>query len=99
MSVILLLIPVSVLFAGAFLFAFIWAVRSGQFEDTYTPSLRMLTDEAPVERTQNRWTQGQGALSPNPRLQENQSRPEGPRADGAGTSARGGTGDGAEQTI
>ena len=45
MSVILLLIPLSVLIAAAFLTAFIWAVRSGQFEDTCTPSMRLLVDE------------------------------------------------------
>jgi cbb3-type cytochrome oxidase maturation protein len=45
MSVILLLIPLSVVIAGVFLVAFIWAVRSGQFEDTCTPSMRLLTDE------------------------------------------------------
>jgi cbb3-type cytochrome oxidase maturation protein len=42
MSVIFLLIPLSVLIAAAFLGAFIWAVRSGQYEDTLTPSLRVL---------------------------------------------------------
>jgi cbb3-type cytochrome oxidase maturation protein len=45
MSVILLLIPLSVLFAAVFLAAFIWAVRSGQFEDTCTPSMRLLMDD------------------------------------------------------
>lgn len=45
MLVIFLLIFVSLALALAFLVAFIWAVKSGQFEDTYTPSLRMLTDE------------------------------------------------------
>ena len=45
MSVILLLIPLSIVIAGAFFAAFIWAVRSGQFEDTCTPSMRLLTDE------------------------------------------------------
>jgi cbb3-type cytochrome oxidase maturation protein len=45
MSVILLLIPLSVAIAAAFLAAFIWAVRNGQFEDTCTPSMRMLMDE------------------------------------------------------
>lgn len=45
MSVILLLIPLSVLIAAAFLAAFIWAVRSGQYEDTCTPSMRLLTEE------------------------------------------------------
>ena len=45
MSVILLLIPLSVVIAAAFLAAFIWAVRSGQFEDTCTPSMRLLTED------------------------------------------------------
>ena len=46
MTVILLLIPVSLLFAGAFLGAFFWAVRSGQFEDTCTPAMRILSEDA-----------------------------------------------------
>lgn len=45
MNVIYFLIPVSLLFAGAFLWAFIWAVRSGQYDDTHTPSMRVLLDE------------------------------------------------------
>ena len=45
MSVILLLIPLSVVIATAFLAAFIWAVRSGQFEDTCTPSMRLLIED------------------------------------------------------
>jgi cbb3-type cytochrome oxidase maturation protein len=44
MSAILFLIPISVAIAAAFLTAFIWAVRSGQFEDTCTPSIRVLTE-------------------------------------------------------
>ena len=46
MSAILFLIPISVAIAAAFLTAFIWAVRSGQFEDTFTPSIRVLTEES-----------------------------------------------------
>jgi cbb3-type cytochrome oxidase maturation protein len=42
MSVVFLLIPLSVLIAACFLGAFIWAVRSGQYEDTVTPALRVL---------------------------------------------------------
>jgi cbb3-type cytochrome oxidase maturation protein len=42
MSVIILLILVSVLVALGFLIAFIWAVKSGQYDDTYSPSVRML---------------------------------------------------------
>ncbi|HTI99095.1 MAG TPA: cbb3-type cytochrome oxidase assembly protein CcoS [Dongiaceae bacterium] len=45
MSVIYLLIPLSVVIASGFLLAFIWAVRSGQYEDTCTPSMRLLLDE------------------------------------------------------
>ena len=46
MIVIFLLIPLSILIAAGFLAGFIWAVRSGQYEDTCTPSMRMLLDEA-----------------------------------------------------
>jgi len=45
MIVILLLIPLSILIAVGFLAAFIWAVRSGQYEDTCTPSMRLLLEE------------------------------------------------------
>ena len=45
MLIIFLLIFISLALAVGFLIAFIWAVKSGQFEDTCTPSLRMLTDE------------------------------------------------------
>jgi len=50
MSVILILIPLSILFALAFLCAFIWAVRGGQFEDTTTPSMRLLLDEKTISK-------------------------------------------------
>ena len=45
MSVIILLIGVSLLVALIFLAGFIWSVRSGQYEDKYTPSVRMLFDD------------------------------------------------------
>jgi cbb3-type cytochrome oxidase maturation protein len=45
MSVIYLLISISIVVAIAFLYAFIRAVRSGQFDDDYTPSVRMLFDD------------------------------------------------------
>ncbi|MEJ2614889.1 MAG: cbb3-type cytochrome oxidase assembly protein CcoS [Ignavibacteriaceae bacterium] len=28
------------------MFAFLWAVKSGQYKDTYTPSVRMLFDQS-----------------------------------------------------
>ena len=46
MTVIALLIVLSIAIAGAFLASFIWAVRSGQYDDTCTPAMRMLLDEA-----------------------------------------------------
>ncbi|MES2287186.1 MAG: cbb3-type cytochrome oxidase assembly protein CcoS [Bacteroidota bacterium] len=42
MSVLFILIGASILIAFCFLIAFIWSVRSGQYEDDYTPSVRML---------------------------------------------------------
>jgi cbb3-type cytochrome oxidase maturation protein len=44
-SVIVVLIGFSFLVAGGFLIAFLWAVRTGQFEDKHTPSIRMLFDD------------------------------------------------------
>jgi len=46
MSVIIILIAASILIAGGFLIAFLWSVRNGQYDDDYTPSVRMLFDDA-----------------------------------------------------
>ena len=45
MTIIFLLIGISLIVALLFLGAFLWAVRSGQYEDTYTPAVRMLFEE------------------------------------------------------
>jgi cbb3-type cytochrome oxidase maturation protein len=45
MSVIYLLITISIFVAVAFFIAFIIAVKSGQYDDDYTPSVRMLFDD------------------------------------------------------
>ena len=45
MSVIFLLIGLSLTVAIGFLIAFLWSVRSGQYEDDYTPSVRILFDD------------------------------------------------------
>jgi cbb3-type cytochrome oxidase maturation protein len=47
MSVLVLLIAAGGLVAVGFLAAFVWAVRSGQFDDTASPSIRMLFDDSP----------------------------------------------------
>jgi cbb3-type cytochrome oxidase maturation protein len=52
MAVIVILILASLGVAGTFLVGFIWAVRSGQYEDTCTPALRILANDeaAPVRK-------------------------------------------------
>jgi len=45
MEVMYLLIGFSLLVALIFLGLFFWAVRSGQFDDQYTPSMRVLFDD------------------------------------------------------
>ena len=45
MRVIALLIGAGGLVAGGFLAAFAWAVRSGQYDDTVTPAIRILLDD------------------------------------------------------
>jgi cbb3-type cytochrome oxidase maturation protein len=46
MAVIVLLIMVSVLVAGGFLLAFLWSVKTGQMDDDYTPSVRILFEDS-----------------------------------------------------
>lgn len=48
MSAIYLLIGFSLIVALVFLGIFLWAVRSGQYEDSYTPSVRMLFDDGTI---------------------------------------------------
>lgn len=45
MSVIYLLISISIVVAIGFFIAFIRAVKTGQYDDDYTPSVRMLFDD------------------------------------------------------
>ena len=48
MGVLIILVGVSILVALGFLIAFIWSVKTGQYEDDYTPSVRMLFDNEPT---------------------------------------------------
>ncbi len=45
MTIIILLVVFSMVVAGGFLGAFLWAVRSGQYEDTYSPAIRILFED------------------------------------------------------
>ncbi len=53
MSVIWILVACSVAVALGFLIAFIWAVRTGQYDDKYTPSVRILFEEEQKTSTFN----------------------------------------------
>ncbi|MEL6926680.1 MAG: cbb3-type cytochrome oxidase assembly protein CcoS [Bacteroidota bacterium] len=45
MEILFFLIAVSLMVALGFLIAFFWAVDTGQYEDEYTPSVRILMEE------------------------------------------------------
>jgi len=49
MSVIYVLLTISIIVAIGFFTAFIISVRSGQYDDTYTPSVRMLFEDELVK--------------------------------------------------
>ena len=45
MGIIYLMLIVSLVIALFFLFSFLWATKDGQYDDDYTPSVRMLFDD------------------------------------------------------
>lgn len=47
MEIIILLIVISLIIAVGFLIAFLWNLKSGQYDDTYSPSVRILFDDKP----------------------------------------------------
>ena len=49
MSVIFVLIGVSMFVAGGFLIGFLWAVKKGQYDDYYSPSVRILFDDQEIQ--------------------------------------------------
>ncbi len=51
MSVLVLLISFSVMVALIFLGLFIWTVKSGQYDDTDSPAVRILLDDKPRGKT------------------------------------------------
>ncbi|QXP51480.1 cbb3-type cytochrome oxidase assembly protein CcoS [Cellulophaga sp. HaHa_2_95] len=50
MSVIYILLAISILVAIVFFIAFIVSVKSGQYDDSYTPSVRMLFEDELVKK-------------------------------------------------
>jgi len=51
MNVILYLIIISLCVACSFLAAFFWAVRDGQYDDEYTPGVRILLDDDMIDKS------------------------------------------------
>lgn len=48
MSVLYLVVPLALAMVLVAVLAFIWAAKTGQFDDIETPGLRVLHDEAPA---------------------------------------------------
>lgn len=51
MSIIYVLLGISVIVALGFFVAFVVSVKNGQYDDTYTPSVRMLFEDEVVKDT------------------------------------------------
>jgi cbb3-type cytochrome oxidase maturation protein len=62
MSVIYLLISISIIVALGFFIAFIRAVKTGQYDDDYTPSVRILFDDELIK-----------SESKNPKIESNKT--------------------------
>ena len=54
MSVIYILLAVSIIVAIVFFAVFVLAVKSGQYDDSYTPSVRMLFEDELVKQEKNK---------------------------------------------
>lgn len=50
MSVLFLLVPLAILLVAAFVGAYVWSTRSGQFDDLTTPAMRAVHDDPPATR-------------------------------------------------
>ena len=62
MSALFILLGFSILIALSFLIAFIWSVSSGQYDDDYTPSVRILFDDELIK-----------SESKNPKIESNKT--------------------------
>ena len=54
MSVIYMLLAISIVVAVIFFLAFIYSVRQGQYDDAYTPSVRILFEDELVDESKNK---------------------------------------------
>jgi cbb3-type cytochrome oxidase maturation protein len=54
MGIIYIMLVVSLVIALFFLVSFFWAIRSGQYDDDYTPSVRILFDDEIVNNNKEK---------------------------------------------
>jgi len=45
MNILMVMVPIAIMLAAVAVYAFAWAIRTGQYEDTETPAMRMLWDD------------------------------------------------------
>jgi cbb3-type cytochrome oxidase maturation protein len=65
MGIITLLISISISIALVFLGIFLWSLRSGQFDDTVTPAMRMIFDDHKPQQNENEETKEPSAPDKN----------------------------------
>jgi len=65
MNIVFIMIIVSLFIAIIFFILFIKSVRSGQYDDLYTPSVRMLFDDEFVEKKEDSLNDSESINQPN----------------------------------
>ena len=50
MTILYVLVPLALVCGVGAVFAFLWAVRTGQLDDLETPAVRILTDDDPAAK-------------------------------------------------
>ncbi|TVR88018.1 MAG: cbb3-type cytochrome oxidase assembly protein CcoS [Saprospirales bacterium] len=63
MGIILLLLLASICLAGLFLWAFLWALKSGQYDDVEGPAVRILFDDTTPSSTSEEDTESNNCTS------------------------------------
>ncbi len=58
MGIIYIMLVVSLVVALFFLGSFLWAIKTGQYEDDYTPSVRILFEDELISNNQNKKQNG-----------------------------------------
>lgn len=61
MAILLMLVPISLVLLGIAVWAFVWAVRSGQYDDLDTPAIDMLRKDLPDSGIETRRPEAEDA--------------------------------------